>query len=327
MKTVTETYDVGVVVGRFQVPELHAAHKELISSVVAEHGKVIIVLGKSPLVGTRKNPLDFEARKQMILQEYPTVTVIYNHDQKSDEVWSKNLDGVVSDLLMPEQTAVLYGSRDSFIGHYSGRFPTRELTQTTYVSGTEIRNQIAAASTVNSVDFRRGAVHAAYGRYRTCFTTVDIAVLSEDGEEVLLARKKHEDRYRFIGGFSDPKSSTFQADARREVDEEAHIAITDPEFLDSFKIDDWRYRGELDCIKTMFFKAKLLSGRPEPDDDIVELQWFDLAAIKPTQIVEEHHALMKCLLDDAWGFVAQTCTIDHKCAVDGPCNGYPRETR
>lgn len=296
MKHATDEYDVGVVVGRFQVPQLHAAHADLITSVVEQHEKVIIVLGKSPLVGTRQNPLDFEARKQMILERFPQVIVVYNKDQASDEVWSRKLDEVISDLVAPGQTAVLYGSRDSFIGHYNGRFPTQELLQETYVSGSEVRKAIAGGSTTDSVDFRRGAVWNAYSRYPTCFPTVDVAVFNESQESILLARKAHEDRYRFIGGFADPGSASFEADARREVMEEAHIAITDPRYLGSFIIDDWRYRAEIDCIKTLLFKAKLLSGRPEPDDDIVELRWFDVASIKPHQLVASHHKLMvRCL--------------------------------
>ena len=53
MQTRTEQYDVGVIVGRFQVPELHFAHRDLIESVMAKHGKTIIVLGLSPLCSSR----------------------------------------------------------------------------------------------------------------------------------------------------------------------------------------------------------------------------------------------------------------------------------
>lgn len=296
MQTRTEQYDVGVIIGRFQVPELHAAHRDLIESVAEKHSKVIIVLGLSPLPVTRQNPLDFEARKQMILSEFPEVLVLYSKDQASDEVWSRKLDETIGDLLAPGQTAVLYGSRDSFIVHYSGRFPSQELLQESYISGTEVRKAIAAGRTSDDPGFRRGVVWAAFGRYPTCFATVDVAILNEDETKVLLARKPHEDRFRFVGGFADPKSPSYEADARREVEEETHIVITDPEYLASFIVDDWRYRGEVDVIKTLFFRAKLFSGTPRADDDIAELKWFDLDYFKMTQIVETHHELMRYLL-------------------------------
>lgn len=293
----TETYDVGVIVGRFQVPELHAAHVDLIESVCARHSKVIIVLGISPLHVTRQNPLDFEARKQMILERFPELTIVYNNDQPTDEAWSVNLDAVIGALVTPMQTVCLYGSRDSFITHYSGRYPTTELLQETYISGTETRNAVAAGRTASSPDFRRGVVWAAHGGFPTCFPTIDVAVLDDSYERVLLARKPQEKLFRFIGGFVDPRSSSFESDVRREVEEEAHVAITDPEYIGSFLIDDWRYRGELDVIKTAFFISKLFSGHPTPDDDIEELRWFDIPTLDPTRhIVEIHRPLAVCLL-------------------------------
>jgi bifunctional NMN adenylyltransferase/nudix hydrolase len=71
MRLQEDSYDVGVIVGRFQVPELHDAHKDLIETVCDKHDKVIIFLGLSPLMVTRENPLDFESRKQMILESSP----------------------------------------------------------------------------------------------------------------------------------------------------------------------------------------------------------------------------------------------------------------
>ena len=40
--------DVGIIVGRFQVDELHDAHVDLIQYVFDQHPKVIIFLGLSP---------------------------------------------------------------------------------------------------------------------------------------------------------------------------------------------------------------------------------------------------------------------------------------
>jgi len=288
--------DVGVIVGRFQVPDLHQAHRALIQSVCDAHDKVLLVLGLSPLPVTRQNPLDLQARRQLIGEHFPYVQILYIKDMPSDEAWSDKLDGIIEENLTPAQTAVLYGSRDSFISRYHGRYPTEELTQDTFESGTEIRKAIARASTRNSVEFRRGVVWAAHSRFPTSYTTVDVAVLNENADQALLARKPHEDGLRFIGGFADPDSPTFEADARREVQEEAHIAITDPEYLASFPIDDWRYRGEADAIKTLFFRAKYLSGRPTPDDDIAELRWVDLQTVRPTHLVPCHRPLMAHLL-------------------------------
>lgn len=294
MKTVEQEYDVGVIVGRFQVPELHAAHRDLIQHVCDLHGKVLIFLGLSPVLGTRENPLDFEARKQMILDAFPGVNVLYIADRYSDDVWSTDLDRQVERLLTPSQTAVVYGGRDSFISRYSGKLPVLELEQTQWVSGSEYRREVSKRSVKSTSSFRAGVVWGAFNRFPTVFTTVDVAILNEDESSMLLCRKADEPHYRFIGGFSDPQLGSFEADARREVMEEAGISITDPIYVGSYMIDDWRYRNEVDVIRTVFFKAKYQFGRPRPGDDVAEVCWLP-AMTHRSSMMPTHHELLSVL--------------------------------
>lgn len=295
MKKVEETTpDVGVIVGRFQVNELHEAHLDLIQGVCNEHQKVIIFLGLSPVLVTQNNPLDFESRKQMVLDEFPNVIVMYIKDNPSDEQWSKELDEKISDLIGPNQSVVLYGSRDSFISHYSGKFKTQELLQEVYVSGSEIRKNISK-KVKNTSEFRSGVIWGAYNRYPTCYPTVDIAIFNDDYTKILLGRKPKETLYRFVGGFADPRSESYEADARREVMEETHVEVSDPEYIGSMLVNDWRYRHEVDKIKTMFFKCKVIFGRPEPGDDIAEVRWFDFNTLKDEMLVKEHVKLLVLL--------------------------------
>lgn len=299
MRVKVESYDVGVIIGRFQVPELHDAHKALIKHVCDKHDKVIIFLGLSPLMVTRENPLDFESRKQMILDEFPNVIVLYVKDQFSDEVWSKKLDEQIIDVITPSQSVVLYGGRDSFQGHYTGRFPTLELEQEVFISGKEIRKVISRQVKATS-DFRMGVVWAAYSRYPTVYTTVDAAIFNEDQSKILLARKENEDKYRLIGGFAETSSESFEEDARREVQEEAGIAITDPEYIGSFLSNDWRYRKEQDKIKTILFKARHMFGVPKADDDIAEVRWFDVSELRRTYhtiVMPNHRVLVSAALN------------------------------
>lgn len=292
-------YDIGVIVGRFQVHELHQGHRDLIQHVIDRHEKAVILLGLSPLATSTNNPLDFEARKQLLLSEFPEVNVLYIKDQSNDEAWSKRLDEIVNDVGTPGQSAVLYGGRDSFIDHYRGQFPTQELVQAEHYSGTAVRKQIARSSTRSSADFRAGVIWASTARYPTCFPTVDVAVIDEH-DHLLLGRKPNERLYRFIGGFADPRSESYEEDAKREVAEEAGIAVDDLRFIGSMVVDDWRYRNEPDCIKTMLFRAQYTHGRPTPGDDIEEVRWFDfgfhnLNRDLDKQIVPEHLALMQRL--------------------------------
>jgi bifunctional NMN adenylyltransferase/nudix hydrolase len=317
MKKATKVADVGVIVGRFQVPFLHEGHQEILGHVCNKHSKVLIFLGLSPCLVTRNNPLDFEARKQMLLQSYPKATVCYIKDSVSDDVWSKKLDEQIGDLVSPNQSVTLYGGRDSFIDHYTGKYPTELLEATRFLSGTEIRNSVSNKVKA-SPDFRAGVIWAAYNQYPKVFPTVDCAIFNDDMSKLLLARKPHETLYRFVGGFAQSDSPSYEADVRREVQEEAGITITDPVYVGSMKVDDWRYRREVDKITTVLYTAKHLSGRPEGGDDVAEVRWFpyrrDVAdsfeasqCFNPDkaewyenmvrQIVPEHRGLFKMLVD------------------------------
>jgi bifunctional NMN adenylyltransferase/nudix hydrolase len=293
------TQDVGVIVGRFQVPELHDAHMELFETVLAQHSKVLVFLGLSPLLVTKENPLDFESRKQMILDAFPEVNVLYIKDQPSDELWSANLDSQIKDLVTPNQSVVLYGGRDSFINHYHGKHKTEELESAVYVSGSEIRKEVSRKSVRGTPDFRAGVVWASFNTFPMVMATVDVAIFNEDYTKILLGKKANEDQYRLIGGFADPGSDSYEADARREVWEETGLSITDPEYIGSFKIDDWRYKGEPDRkIKTLLFNAKVFSGSPRAADDIAEVRWFELDDLHQSAdwLIPNHQPLIKASL-------------------------------
>ncbi|MGI8731258.1 MAG: NUDIX domain-containing protein [Solirubrobacteraceae bacterium] len=298
MQAQPERCDVGVIVGRFQVPELHDAHRELIAGVCDAHDKVLIFLGLAPVLGTRSNPLDFEARKQMLLEAFPQVNVHHIEDVQDDVRWSRTLDHLVDRLTTPAQTAVLYGSRESFSDRYEGALPVVELAPSAPVSATEIRDDVKRRSTVPSADFRAGAVWSALAQYPTCLPTVDVAIFNEDETEVLLGRKPDETGYRFIGGFAEPSSPSYEADARREAQEETGLSITDPVYLGSLLVDDWRVRDEAErAIKTIFFKARVLDGAPAAADDIAEVRWFDRATLTDAQITPTHRPLLAVLED------------------------------
>ena len=294
-----EKEPIGVIVGRFQVPSLHGGHKDLFNQVLEKHKKVYVFLGLSPLKCTINNPLDFESRKQMILREYPNVTVFYIKDVMDDIVWSNKLDEMIEDLLQVNQTAILYGSRDSFKEHYFGKFEVKEIEQKIFISGTEIRNKISSRIK-STTEFRKGVIWATQNRYPACIPTVDIAIFDNDYENLLLGRKKDELKYRFIGGFVSPKE-TYEQCVIREAYEETNLEIGGLKYLKSFFIDDWRFKNETDKITTSFFIGIRIFGRPQPGDDIYELRWFNKKElsnlIKNEKIVPNHIQLMEYLIE------------------------------
>ncbi|MEI8101222.1 MAG: NUDIX domain-containing protein [Bacteroidota bacterium] len=291
--------DVGITVGRFQVNELHEAHIDLINSVIQKHDRVLLFLGNSIIRNTTSNPLDYRARRAMIADKFPNVEVHYINDNPSDAAWSKSLDKQIGEQLLPMQSVTLYGSRDSFLKAYSGKYNVCELEATTFISGTEVRRRVCN-NYPPTADYRAGMIAATAYRYPTAFQTVDIAVVNDKGE-ILLARKPEEKKWRFIGGFSDPRSTSLEADAKREVTEEASIEVDDITYLGSTLIDDWRYRGEQDKIKTAFFIAKYIYGKPEGADDIAEVKWIPIGTGLTKDNIEPLHHVLVDMFNDKFG--------------------------
>jgi len=290
MKEKTAKADVGIICGRFQIHELHSEHVDLINTVRKNHDRVIVFLGNSPIRGSLNNPLDFRSRRAMFNEQFPDVEVHYIKDTRDDEVWTKNLDKMIGDLLIPGQTCVLYGSRDSFFKGYKGKRTTCELEATAFVSATEVRRKVTNNYPATK-DYRAGVIAGVANRYPSVLPTVDIAIINEKGE-ILLARKPDEKQFRFIGGFASPDSDSYEDDAKREVMEESGIEIGDIKYQFSQKIPDWRYKNETDSIKTLFFTSKFVYGRPEGADDVAEVRWFPINKLSSTDVVSEHSSLL-----------------------------------
>jgi len=292
-----EKKDVGVIVARFQVDSLTAGHNDLIEQVVQSHYKTIILLGLSPVKCTVRNPLDFESRKQMILSKFPDVIVLYIKDTYSDVIWSNILDKMIKDVTGLNQEIFLYGSRDSFIKYYSGKYECVEVEQTVYVSGTDVR-KLVSKQIKSSSDFRKGVIWTTMNQYPKCFPTVDACIWKNDKDntKILLGKRDTEPKYRFVGGFVSP-GETYEETVIRESREETGLELQKPVYLKSFVIDDWRYRNEVDKITTSLFLVQYVFGKPVPADDIDELRWFVLDKVIIDNLVDEHQELMQSVLE------------------------------
>lgn len=296
-----DRYDVGVVVGRFQIPDLHDGHTWFMDLIYNNHRTMLVVLGVSPIPGSLSDPLDFQARKQMILTEYPNATVLFVKDHESDEIWSKNLDEAIRVLLAPGQKAGLYGSRDSFLPYYSGSFDTIQIDHEIETAGTDIRRD-ARRTVIDSPEFRAGVIWASGNRYPTVYATVDVAVMNEARTKILLARKPGATKWRLPGGFAEPSNPTFEQDAYREVHEETGVFMTSVEYAGSFNIDDWRYRRGPDQIRTTLFIGTAsdtefaLATADDDIEDVCVVQIQDLRNTYKDDIVQEHQVLIERVL-------------------------------
>jgi len=292
--------DVGVIVGRFQVPELHQGHIDLINSVRTHHSRTIIFLGLSNIWCTKNNPLDYESREIMIKEAFPDVIVAYIEDHKDNSIWSDKLDKNISLQAGPTQSVMLYGSRDSFIRHYTGKYPCTELVQESYSSGTEIRKRVSK-SVPRTKEFRSGAMWALLNRYTNIYPTVDIAVTRKDdkGEILLLLASKNSDTpkkgdrlFRLPGGFVNPRETYEHAAQRELIEEIGSVEVSDFKYFKSFCVKDWRYRDEQESITTAVFTCNYNFGMINPNDDIDHLQWFKLDKVNIDSIVSEHKEII-----------------------------------
>jgi bifunctional NMN adenylyltransferase/nudix hydrolase len=268
----------------------------MIETVLSRHDKVILFLGVSPTLSTKRNPLDFLSRKVMFEEIYGNrISVILPlNDKKSDDVWSKQVDTKIRETV-PLGSVVLYGSRDSFIPHYHGKFEVIELAPSSMVSATEIRQSVSK-KIERTKEFRAGVIYACYNTFSMVHPVIDVAILNEDETQVLLGRKKDEVEFRFIGGFADVTDENLEQTVRREAFEETGLEIGGITYIASTKVKDWRYRSDSDrSIMTSFFKAKKITGHEKGADDIAEVKWYSVKELKQEQIVSEHFKLLELL--------------------------------
>ncbi|NOT75069.1 MAG: NUDIX domain-containing protein [Cyclobacteriaceae bacterium] len=291
---------IGVIVARFQSPYLHEGHKALLQSVKKDHNRIVIVLGVSPVRSSRRNPLDFHTREKMIKKEFPEVVVLPIPDHPLDNKWSQNLDTLLTNSF-PGSKFKLYGSRKSFIPHYTGKSDVVELPETGEHSATLIREQISDR-VLDTEEFRTGIIYACSNVYEKVYPTVDIAVFRNQKAEMLMGRKTIDNKWRLLGGFADPTDESFENAARRELTEECGpIEITDMIYEKSFRVNDWRYRSEVDKIITTLFSTDFINGNPMGSDDIAEVRWFRLAEVaalmEQHDTAEEHYPQLSLLMN------------------------------
>lgn len=133
---------VGVIVGRFQVPKLHAGHRYLVDSVISQCDYVLVVLGHTEII-SEHDPFSLESRTALFQTLHQKIHLADIADHHSDEEWSHRLDKIIS-TRFPDASVTLYGSRDSFLLVYTGRFSKKYIPPIASPSGTAIRKRFFA---------------------------------------------------------------------------------------------------------------------------------------------------------------------------------------
>ena len=288
---------VGVIVGRFQVGDLHDGHRWLINHVLNAHQKVIIFLGVPRLTGTKRNPLDYITRERMIRAAFPEVTVLGIQDNQSDKAWSTRLDESIKMAIPNAKSAVLYGGRNSFSDHYFGAHETCVVNSDISFENASDQRKALGQTVRNSADFRAGIIYSSENSWPYTKLCVDIAMFKEVGGKLylLLGKKNSEMGWRLPGGAVDEAEQPERA-AIRELVEETGMTLEGGEmrYVDTYPVSDWRVGpGDGISFLTSLFTCDYAFGIPAAMDDLDKTTWFQVDLLLDTFLMSEHIHLIK----------------------------------
>jgi len=287
---------IGVCVGRFQTPYLHAGHLAILRAV-NDHSAGIVFIGTAATPMTKTNPLDFITRKLMVQAVVGNhVTIVPIADHRSDYAWSDNLDAAIR-TIAPFGKVTLYHSRDSFKDHYHG-IHVKNCHEIPSVgenlNATEIRKEIGTRP-IGSGDFRAGVIYGTQNMFPRVQPTVDVAIVDLETEQALVGRKNGNTTLCFIGGFIDMTDKTAQEAGSRELQEETGIVYpaNKLEYVSTNKINDWRDTPSTSVMTTFFAANVNLEYRSyKAADDIEELRVVDLTSPDFVSFFSESHKVL-----------------------------------
>jgi bifunctional NMN adenylyltransferase/nudix hydrolase len=121
-----ESYDVAVVIGRWQI--VHKGHITLFTKALALAPTVIIAIGSAFKARDTRNPFNVEERKEQILRCVPAqdrerIKFVMVRDYYKNERWAKSVQRQVAELTQHGQKIALVGFKKDHTSVYLQEFP------------------------------------------------------------------------------------------------------------------------------------------------------------------------------------------------------------
>ncbi len=100
--------NLAVFVGRFQ--PFHVGHYSIVEKILAEHERLILVIGSAEKSGTEDNPWTLEEREEIIRASIPLelqerMDIVGLDDTADDDIWGENLQ-----VLLPSEVILFTGN-------------------------------------------------------------------------------------------------------------------------------------------------------------------------------------------------------------------------
>lgn len=293
---------IGIVIGRFQLDQPHAGHKQVLDWARTLSDRVIVFAGTG-VVRSPKNPLKYQQVKQGIEQISGTymlskglLKIFKLEDNTSDKVWVDNLLETVRGMTQDSDEITYFGSRDSkTLELLAKRKQNIHKVEELYnISATEWRKKIPYTS---DPLFRAGYIKAVQDVFPSHGAVADALIVADD--HILLGYKGKHDQWGLIGGFCDPEDKDIGDTCIREALEETGLTVTKKalSYVGTAQCDSWEYRDHLSPFTTAFrIDYKESMGVPTAGDDIDELDWVKLEDAVKMDLPKHHKMLIKKLI-------------------------------
>jgi bifunctional NMN adenylyltransferase/nudix hydrolase len=277
--------ELGVIIARFQAPRLTDAHQYLLTQVATRVNRVLVLLGTAAVPCLKKNPIEYSIRMRMLEEwwqhAYPTspeLTILPLIDCPTDEEWAARVDQLIAAINVNGDAKIFFGP-DGAGPAYSlggGRWPV-EMLDSMGGHASKVREALTPRYTE---DFRAGIIYGIERAFTNPRPTIDVVI--REGDKLLLGHKAMDRRkdgreWRLVGGFVDVNDGSLEAAVRREVLEETGLEVSEPIYVGSAPVEDWRYRQGPESILTSVFSCQKVFGEPKAADDIDALKWFTRA--------------------------------------------------